>query len=273
MGIAMRLHVDEGHGGADSGAVSGSTHEDDLNLGVGHEVARFGAAQGWDIERTRSVDTFATLAARYGEANADKSDAFVSIHHDWKRGEQAVIYANSNDAREVKSRILADFINRRINKPRDGIPNGGIYADRRGLAVLKGTRMPAVIVEVARVVDRVDAKVAGRLIVMGICDFLGLTFVEPGAAKPKPPKPAAKPKHHKVLRRGDKGGEVDDLQRYLMRKGISVGRSGADGDFGPATHDAVVKYQKRHLPRYVGGVNQWDGVAGKRTWALIDAGK
>ena len=70
-----------------------------------------------------------------------------------------------------------------------------------------------------------------------------------------------------------KGADVKGVQGYLIRKGYSCGRSGADGVYGPATADAVRRYQTKRLPRYIRGANQWDGIVGPRTWALIDAGK
>lgn len=46
-----------------------------------------------------------------------------------------------------------------------------------------------------------------------------------------------------VLRKGDKGKDVRLIQEALIAKGISLGKFGADGDFGNATKKAVVKFQ------------------------------
>lgn len=58
-----------------------------------------------------------------------------------------------------------------------------------------------------------------------------------------------------VLRMGEKGDAVRKLQQLL---GI-----GADGDFGPGTKAAVVKFQKAN------GLYP-DGVVGKNSWSLLD---
>ena len=42
---------------------------------------------------------------------------------------------------------------------------------------------------------------------------------------------------------GDKGEQVKLLQKFLIWAGFSVGRSGADGDFGNATKSAVREFQ------------------------------
>ena len=55
----------------------------------------------------------------------------------------------------------------------------------------------------------------------------------------------------KTLKKGDKGKEVEDVQRYLK---ITV-----DGDFGVKTEDAVKKFQKEK------GLTA-DGVVGAKTW-------
>lgn len=47
-----------------------------------------------------------------------------------------------------------------------------------------------------------------------------------------------------VLRRGDKGPEVEAMQRHLLGYGYSVGKSGVDGSFGPATENALECYQE-----------------------------
>ena len=66
-----------------------------------------------------------------------------------------------------------------------------------------------------------------------------------------------------MLRLGAKGGRVRELQRLLIRAGTSLV---ADGDFGPATRDAV-----RHFQR-INGLAV-DGVAGPETMAALAAFK
>jgi peptidoglycan hydrolase-like protein with peptidoglycan-binding domain len=45
-----------------------------------------------------------------------------------------------------------------------------------------------------------------------------------------------------ILRRGNEGQEVRDLQNSLIKLGYSVGRWGADGDFGLGTEEAVMNF-------------------------------
>jgi len=58
----------------------------------------------------------------------------------------------------------------------------------------------------------------------------------------------------KVLKKGDKGKEVEDLQKSLKIK--------VDGDFGPKTEEAVKKFQKEN------GLTP-DGIVGSKTWNAL----
>lgn len=239
----MRLWVDEGHGGADSGAVGGGKKEDTRNLTLGTRVEALAKIQGWSVSSTRSKDVAAALSARYTKANAYNADVFVSIHHDWTKGQQAVIYPKNHDV--ASSRRLADVINNRIDPL---APTAGdIYADRRGLAVLKGTDMPAVIIEASRVQDSYDVAKMAEAIVRGICDYLKTPY---HTTKPVVAPAPVKYMLTRVLAEKSSGSAVARLQRLLKIKD--------DGIFGPDTKKAVIAFQKKnHLKA--------DGIVGKDT--------
>ncbi|NJM57630.1 MAG: peptidoglycan-binding protein [Synechococcales cyanobacterium RU_4_20] len=81
--------------------------------------------------------------------------------------------------------------------------------------------------------------------------------LEKAAAKP-PAKPPAQPlTNQPTLRQGDRGEAVVRLQKLL-------GVTPADGDFGPATHTAVIRAQRQ------AGLSP-DGVVGPATWAALKA--
>lgn len=62
-----------------------------------------------------------------------------------------------------------------------------------------------------------------------------------------------------VLKKGAKGDSVKALQVLLIGYGFPVGKTGADGSFGGATHTAVRNYQKAN------GLTV-DGSVGAKTW-------
>ena len=66
---------------------------------------------------------------------------------------------------------------------------------------------------------------------------------------------------------GDKGDEVKKLQRFLIWYGLSVGKSGADGDYGKNTYNAVLNFKK------LSGLTQNDGNFGKNCLKKAKASK
>ena len=68
-----------------------------------------------------------------------------------------------------------------------------------------------------------------------------------------------------VLRKGDKGAAVKELQRALMTwSGFALPKYGMDGDFGSETRDWVKKFQRDKKITV-------DGVVGPQTWSKLDA--
>lgn len=65
-----------------------------------------------------------------------------------------------------------------------------------------------------------------------------------------------------MLSMGSKGESVRHLQNILISKGYSCGSSGADGDFGQGTYNAVCAFQRAN------GLDV-DGVVGSQTWNAL----
>lgn len=83
----------------------------------------------------------------------------------------------------------------------------------------------------------------------------------PTTTTPTTSSPAALPQGV-VLRRGDEGGDVSEVQAALVELGYSA--SSVDGKFGPATAQAVQVFQQSS------GLKQ-DGVVGPATLAALSA--
>lgn len=70
----------------------------------------------------------------------------------------------------------------------------------------------------------------------------------------------------RVLRVGCKGDDVKRMQARLIELGISCGKWGTDGDFGNATRNAVIQFQKKYWPHTP---SEWDGIAGRKTLTAL----
>ena len=85
----------------------------------------------------------------------------------------------------------------------------------------------------------------------------GSTPVTPTPAPTPTPTPT-----FNLLRKGDEGSAVKELQENLLKLGYSLPQWGADGDFGTETLNAVLKFQRDHDLEI-------DGIVGPATQAAI----
>ncbi|HET6644730.1 MAG TPA: N-acetylmuramoyl-L-alanine amidase [Fimbriimonadales bacterium] len=179
--------VDAGHGGQDVGSRFGQVFEKNLTLPIAKMVADELARNGTTVLVTRDDDTFIGLNERPKVANRSNAAFFVSIHINSNS------VANSQSGTftyyhmdDPDSKLLAECIQAEIAKV-SGIPNRGIRSDRKeaptkGFAVLRGSEMPAVLVEVAYINSATDRKLLqtwefkdkiAKAIVKGIRKYIG----------------------------------------------------------------------------------------------------
>jgi lysozyme len=107
--------------------------------------------------------------------------------------------------------------------------------------------------------DCPGALVTKAWLIPKVKDAMATDFRPPNVDKPVP-KPTVPTPSRKTIKKGDSGGDVPVLQRWLKTKGYYA--SLVDGDFGPKTHEAVKAAQKA-LGLVV------DGVVGPKTWAAM----
>jgi N-acetylmuramoyl-L-alanine amidase len=187
--------VDAGHGGKDPGAVSGGLVEKSSNLRISRAVVKEAKRQGWSVKMSRTGDQFIPLESRPSKANSSKDSVFVSIHSNStgsaKLGSMTIY--RSKSGKRLGRAIMKELA------PLTPYKDEGNRADVRGLAVLRVSKRPAVLVEALSVSTPVERrqlkdpeaqrKIA-QAIVKGVAEFKGVTY------KPvsKPKKAATKPK-------------------------------------------------------------------------------
>ncbi|MCS6775597.1 MAG: N-acetylmuramoyl-L-alanine amidase [Chloroherpetonaceae bacterium] len=145
--------VDPGHGGRATGAVSNGVQEKHICLAIGLKLRDALEACGVNVIMTRDSDRDVGLYDRTKLANDNGADLFISIHNDSNGRPNSVsgtsVYYHMGDA---SSRALAACVVQAIHAV-SGLPSRGALSDgilyANGLAVLRTSKMPAVLCEIA----------------------------------------------------------------------------------------------------------------------------
>lgn len=145
----MRVLVDPGHGGRDSGAVSGdgSLLEKHVVLKIARRVDQLLVPHG-AVEMSRDDDTFLTLTERASMANVQDLD-LLSIHCNAGGGHGFEVFTSPEQTRSdswataVLKELAEEFPERRIRSDfRDGDPD-----KEARFTVLTRTKRAAILVE------------------------------------------------------------------------------------------------------------------------------
>jgi peptidoglycan hydrolase-like protein with peptidoglycan-binding domain len=247
--------------------------EYDENVRVTNRVADYLRAANVGVEvviDTHSSTQDANLDWLISEHNKRTRDRDVSIHFnsdgttDGARGTETYYGSQRDWAADVSSNIAIA----------SGLIDRGAKSGSH-LRWVNSTEMPATLVEVAFVNAREDCERYHahfedicRAIAEGVGDVTigGRPPVQPPdqPSEPHPPFPEWGDRPEDVpiedrptLRQGDEGDDVLDMQRMIPQF------SGAfDGEFGPITHDNVVRYQRSR------GLEA-DGICGPITWEAL----
>jgi len=156
----MRIMLDPGHGGADPGAVSASgLRESNVNLDVTLKLGRLLQAQGHAVNYTRTTDVAVSLSARARMANEWGADIFLSIHCNAAsaasaHGTETIFFPTSTRGRRLAQDVQTALV------AANGLRDRGVKP--MNLAVLRLTRMPAALVELAFLSNAHEAMLLGQ---------------------------------------------------------------------------------------------------------------
>jgi N-acetylmuramoyl-L-alanine amidase len=197
LGKVQTIVLDAGHGGYDKGACSSYGCEKDFTLDVARQLRPLLKAKGFKVLLTRESDVFVPLELRARIANSQKDSIFVSIHFNATDRNPAATGFEIYSLTPVGSPSSQDddlalsFINRQNGSPYDAQSlelSSSIYHSiigqigefdrgikRARFAVLRLTKVPAVLIEGGFVTERGESRLIadkdwrGKL-AQSICD-------------------------------------------------------------------------------------------------------
>ncbi|MEI4802086.1 N-acetylmuramoyl-L-alanine amidase [Bacillus sp. FJAT-51639] len=191
----MKLVIDAGHGGYDSGAVGNGLEEKNLTLQIAQRVRDILLATYYvDIEMTRDSDVFVALSERANIANSYNADFFISFHINsgGGTGYEDYIYNGlpSGSSAAMKQAKMHEAVRTVLNQY--GLQDRG--AKTADYAVLRETAMDALLTETAFIDTTLDANLLKnqqfiedlcQAYTKGIANIMGLSAKE----NPNPPAP------------------------------------------------------------------------------------
>lgn len=189
----MKLVIDAGHGGYDSGGTGNGLVEKNLTLQIAQRVRTILTESYYvDIRMTRDSDVFVSLSERANIANSYGADFFISFHINsgGGTGYEDYIYSglSSSSGTAAKQRKMHEAVGPVLTKY--GLKDRG--AKQADFAVLRETAMDALLTETAFIDTAFDASLLknqqfiedlSRAYVSGIANIMGLS------AKPNIPNP------------------------------------------------------------------------------------
>lgn len=146
--------IDPGHGGEDLGATKGELYEKKLNLDISKRMGELLENLGIKVIYTRDKDTDVSLDERVNIANNLNAALYISIHNNYMpddagyKGTETLYCPPVNeDENKMDGKKLASIVQKKLVSNLKTVDNGIIY--RPNLVVLRKTKMPAVIAEIA----------------------------------------------------------------------------------------------------------------------------
>ena len=134
--------IDAGHGGHDSGACNGQYYEKTYALSIALKLGDKLKSYGYEVKQTRTVDKVVELYDRCNIANKYNADLFVSIHLNSAASQKADGIETLCYSAKSKAGAIAKLVQKHIVKATNCVDRG--IKERTNLAVLKGTKMPAI---------------------------------------------------------------------------------------------------------------------------------
>ncbi|QGU95681.1 hypothetical protein GOM49_11795 [Clostridium bovifaecis] len=257
----MKIYIDPGHGGNDSGAVGNGLVEKNLNLDISLKEKALFEKLGHTVRMSRTADKSVPLSTRTDEANFWGADIFISNHINSGGGVGVEVWHSiyGGKGKEYAARVersLSEIFKSRGLKSREG--RGGDY-----LYVIRTAKMPAILIEFGFIDSIEDTSKLKQEDIRQKC----AEAVVYGVLGQNLPKVSNSPRveiESPVLKRlvkytapMMKGEDIKLIQKRLNELGFHKGY--IDGIYGRNTEAAVRAFQKAKALTV-------DGIVGEKTW-------
>lgn len=159
----IKIVIDAGHGGSDSGATGNGMAEKNLTLAIVLAAKKsFDNDSRFQVSYTRTADTYPSLSQRANLANNKNADMFLCIHINsasasahgtetlWSRGRNSATKKNGLTSQTLATAMQSAAV------ATTGFTNRGLV-DRPNLYVLKHTKMPACLIEYGFISNKTEA--------------------------------------------------------------------------------------------------------------------
>ena len=146
---AVRILVDPGHGGADTGARSPHGWcEKDVNLSQARAIRDALKKAGFQVMMTRDDDSFPALYSRPKLAYDEHVDAFISVHHNASPAHRdpREVRHTTTYASNARGLALASAVQKRIAAVLPDIKDAG--PQTKSFAVCRNPAVPSCLIEV-----------------------------------------------------------------------------------------------------------------------------
>lgn len=142
--MLVKIYLDAGHGGADSGAVGSGLREKDVTLDLCGRMRDLLAGYVVDVRLSRNRDVGMSLRERTDDANGWGADFLLSVHVNagGGTGYEDYVYSGTVGAETLRIR---DVMHREIALELGGVRNRG--KKRANFHMLRESRMPAMLSE------------------------------------------------------------------------------------------------------------------------------
>jgi len=153
----MKIYLDVGHGGKDSGATNKGVLEKNLNLKIANKLNTLLLGKGFDVDINRKKDTSITLQERVEKCNIGNYDLFLSIHcnafnNSKVKGAETIYFPTSKNGKIIANSIMTNIKEMTQENHRSA------KRDDRGLFVLRSTKCPATIVECGFITNNAELR-------------------------------------------------------------------------------------------------------------------